>query len=51
MLLAWPRCWCRSMIGAAVKWWPHTPMGKLILIKRPESEDEVLPDTEEYHRG
>jgi len=37
-------------IGAAVKWWPHTPLGKLILIKRPESEDEVLPDTEQYHR-
>ena len=37
-------------IGSAVKWWPHTPLGKLILIKRPESEDDVLPDTEEYHR-
>ena len=38
-------------IGLAIKWWPHTPLGKLILIKRPESEDEVLPDTEEYHSG
>ncbi len=37
------------VVGAAVKWWPHTPIGKLILIKRPESEEEVLPDTEEYH--
>ncbi len=37
-------------VGSAIKWWPHTPLGKLILIKRPESEDEVLPDTEEYHR-
>jgi membrane-bound serine protease (ClpP class) len=25
-------------------------MGKSILIRRPESEDEVLPDTDEYHR-
>jgi membrane-bound ClpP family serine protease len=37
-------------IGLAVRWWPHTPLGKLILIKRPDSEDEVLPDTEQYHR-
>ncbi|MBM4091738.1 MAG: hypothetical protein FJ276_20270 [Planctomycetes bacterium] len=37
--------------AAAVRWWPHTPMGKLILAKRPASEDEVLPDTEEYHRN
>lgn len=37
-------------ISAAVKWWPHTPLGKLILAKRPESEEEVLPDTDEYHR-
>lgn len=38
------------VIASAVKWWPHTPLGKLVLAKRPESEDEVLPDTEEYHR-
>ncbi len=37
------------IIATAVKWWPHTPVGRLILIKRPENEDEVLPDTEEYH--
>jgi membrane-bound ClpP family serine protease len=38
------------VIGVAIKWWPHTPLGRLMLIKRPESEDEVLPDTEPYHR-
>ena len=38
------------VVVSAVKWWPHTPLGKLVLAKRPESEDEVLPDTEEYHR-
>src|SRR5210317_121157 len=36
-------------IGMAIKWWPHTPLGRLILIKRPENEAEVLPDTAEYH--
>lgn len=35
-------------IVGAIRWWPHTPLGKLMLIRRPESEDEVLPDTEEY---
>lgn len=38
------------VIGSAVKCWPHTPLGKLVLAKRPESEREVLPDTDEYHR-
>jgi membrane-bound ClpP family serine protease len=38
------------VVALAIKSWPHTPIGKMILIKRPEHEDEVLPDTEEYHR-
>ncbi|MHB0957321.1 MAG: NfeD family protein [Pirellulaceae bacterium] len=38
------------VVVTGIKWWPHTPIGKMILIKRPASEDEVLPDTEEYHR-
>ena len=37
-----------AFISIAVKWWPHTPFGRLILIQRPEHPDEVLPDTEEY---
>ena len=37
-------------IGIALKWWPHTPLGKLILIKRPDNEDDVLPDTEPYRK-
>jgi membrane-bound ClpP family serine protease len=36
------------VVAGAIKWWPHTPIGKLVLIKRPTSEDEVLPDTEPY---
>ena len=32
----------------AVKYWPHTPIGRLILIQRPEHPEEVLPETEAY---
>ncbi|MBC7856389.1 MAG: hypothetical protein IAF94_23405 [Pirellulaceae bacterium] len=32
----------------AVKYWPDTPIGRMILIQRPESPDEVLPETEAY---
>jgi membrane-bound ClpP family serine protease len=34
--------------GAAVRWWPDTPIGKLMLIQRPRSADEVLPETVAY---
>ena len=33
---------------AAVNWWPETPIGRLILIKRPDAPEEVLPETEGY---
>jgi membrane-bound serine protease (ClpP class) len=33
---------------AMLKFWPHTPIGQLILIARPENQDDVLPETEEY---
>ena len=32
----------------AVKYWPETPIGRMMLIQRPESPDEVLPETEAY---
>src|SRR6476659_2311347 len=32
----------------AVKYWPETAIGRLILIQRPESPEEVLPETEAY---
>lgn len=35
------------MLAVAVKYWPETPLGRLILLRRPESED-VLPQTEAY---
>src|SRR5215471_8639205 len=30
-------------VSAAVRWWPDTPIGKLMLVERPRSADEVLP--------
>ena len=37
-----------AAVGAAVKWWPETPIGRLMLIQRPKSPDDVLPQTEAY---
>ncbi|MBC8352194.1 MAG: hypothetical protein H8E66_09395 [Planctomycetes bacterium] len=37
-----------AVLASAVRWWPLTPIGQLILIARPEDPDDVLPDTEEY---
>jgi len=34
--------------AAAVRWWPDTPIGRLMLIQRPRSADEVLPETVAY---
>lgn len=36
------------VVAAAVRWWPHTPIGRLILIPRPKNPDDVLPESEEY---
>jgi len=35
-------------LWGVVRLWPHTPIGKLILTKRPASSDDVLPETEAY---
>ena len=37
-----------AALMAAVRWWPETPIGRMILIQRPKSPDDVLPDTEGY---
>lgn len=37
-----------AVLASAVRWWPHTPIGRLMLVARPEHPDDVLPDTEEY---
>ena len=47
------------LLSLGVRYWPHTPIGKQMLIQLPESADEVLPTTEAYrglnglvgHRG
>jgi membrane-bound ClpP family serine protease len=36
------------MLAVAVKLWPETPLGRLILLRRPQGADEVLPQTEAY---
>lgn len=37
-----------TAIAAAVRWWPDTPVGRLMLIQPPKSSDEVLPETASY---
>lgn len=36
------------VVGIGLKIWPHTPFGRLILGRGPDSPDDVLPRTEEY---
>lgn len=36
------------VLVTAVQWWPHTPIGRLVLNAPPENPDDVLPDSEEY---
>lgn len=35
-----------SLIGFALKVWPDTPIGRLILIPLPDDESDVLPDSD-----
>ena len=37
-----------AALAAAVRWWPDTPIGRMILIPRPKSPNEVLPETIAY---
>lgn len=37
------------IIAAAIKWWPDTPIGKLIVLQTPKTED-VLPDDDRYRK-
>ncbi len=36
------------VVAGAVRWWPHTPIGRMLVLGVPASEDEVLPDTPEH---
>lgn len=31
------------LFASAVRWWPHTPIGQMVLNTPPDSPDEVLP--------
>jgi len=37
-------------LAAAIHYWPRTPIGRMILLETPQSEEEVLPDTPEHQR-
>lgn len=37
------------VIALGIKWWPHTPIGRLVVLEPPASE-EVLPEHEAYRR-
>jgi membrane-bound ClpP family serine protease len=37
-----------AAMGIAVRWWPHTPIGRLILVQRPSAPEDVLPETIHY---
>lgn len=39
-----------AVVAALVRWWPYTPIGRMMVLHLPESEDEVLPDTAEHRR-
>jgi len=39
-----------TFLYAAIKFWPHSPIGRLILAPPPEHQDDVLPINEAYHR-
>lgn len=34
------------VLAAALRWWPHTPMGRRVMLEVPTSED-VLPDSDQ----
>jgi membrane-bound ClpP family serine protease len=37
------------LMAAAVQVWPHTPVGRSVLIALPESDEDVLPDDPQRH--
>ena len=39
-----------AIIAMAVRWWPNTPMGRMIVSRPPQSDEEVLPNDEESLR-
>jgi len=37
-------------LAAAIHYWPRTPIGRMILLETPQSEEEVLPDRPEHRK-
>jgi membrane-bound ClpP family serine protease len=37
-----------TAMALAVRWWPDTPIGRLVLVQRPRTPEEVLPETIHY---
>jgi membrane-bound ClpP family serine protease len=37
-----------AAVSATVRWWPDTPVGRMMLIRPPRTADEVLPETVAY---
>jgi len=38
------------VLAAAIHYWPRTPIGRLLILQTPQSEDDVLPDTLPYRQ-
>ncbi len=38
-----------AMAAAALRWWPHTPLGRMVVIHPPKPE-EILPNSEEVRQ-
>ena len=38
------------VLAAAIHYWPRTPIGRMIILETPQSEDEVLPDTPQHRQ-
>ncbi len=38
------------VLAAAIHYWPRTPIGRLIMLETPQSEDEVLSDTPQHRQ-
>jgi membrane-bound ClpP family serine protease len=38
------------VLAAVIHYWPRTPIGRMIILETPQSEDEVLPDTPQHRQ-
>ena len=38
------------VLALGLKWWPHSPIGRLVVLEPPAGDDEVLPDNAAYRK-